>query len=110
MTQKCNIIMDTEFVKEVDDFADSLCISRSALITLALRQYINAYRQSNLMVDMCSALMRIADSAEKGLVPEEQIKELEHFEFIAKTMAQSMAVGAEKSDGQTEPPQAASLS
>lgn len=98
MTQRCNIALDCEFVREVDEFADSLCLSRSALITLALKQYMNAYKSTRVMLDMAAALQKIAESAEKGLVTDEQLKELEHYDFLSKVLSQNMGVsGSENS-------------
>lgn len=86
MYQRCNVNLDSEFVKEVDNFADMLCISRSALITLSLRQYINSYRSAHYLPEMARALERIANCAEEGTISED---ELRSFEILADKLSKA---------------------
>lgn len=76
---KINITMDDSLLSRADTFADNNYTSRSGLISLALRQYLDQQDLMHAIKSMCFAMQVIA---EKGEISEEQQKELEGFKLL----------------------------
>lgn len=76
---KINITMDDSLLSRADIFADNNYTSRSGLISLALRQYLDQQDLMQAIKSMCFAMQVIA---EKGEISEEQQKELEGFKLL----------------------------
>lgn len=81
---KVNITLDEELLQRIESFADDNYLSRSGLITLAATQYLVQAEASRAIVDISLALRKIADS---GVVTDEDRKQLEDFERLARLFA-----------------------
>ena len=76
---KINITMDDALLERADNFADNNYTSRSGLISLALRQYLDSQDLMQAIKNMCFSMQVIA---EKGEITEEQQKELDEFKIL----------------------------
>lgn len=83
---KVNITLADELMQRIDSYADENYMTRSGFISLAATQYLNQQEAFKLVKDMGLAMRKIAD---KGLVNDEVISQLEDWERMAK-----MIVGA----------------
>lgn len=83
---KVNITLADELMQRIDSYADENYMTRSGFISLAATQYLNQQEAFKLVKDMGLAMRKIAD---KGLVDDEVISQLEDWERMAK-----MIVGA----------------
>lgn len=74
---KIQISINKELLKKVDDYAESLFISRSGLISQALTQLLQADSMINAIVTTSIALTRIADT---GQISDDDMRKLKDFE------------------------------
>ncbi len=80
---KVGITMDEALMKRVDAYADANYMSRSALLSLAVTQYLNAAEVTHAIQDMALCMRKIADT---GKVDEETKRQLEDFERLSKML------------------------
>lgn len=80
---KIQMSLNDDLVTRVDKFAKENYLSRSALVSIALTQYLNANELTSAIRDMSLAMRKIADT---GLVDEETQKQLEQFELLSKML------------------------
>ena len=78
---KVQVTFDDELLRKIDDTADDLYISRSALVSLATSQFILAQEVSVMIKDMAFSLRKIADT---GSVTPDVMRQLEDFERYAQ--------------------------
>lgn len=78
---KINFTIDEELTQRMDDYCDDHYLSRSAFLTMAVSDYLNAREASLAVKDLAFTMRKIAD---KGEVDEESLRELEDFERMAK--------------------------
>ena len=81
---KINITMDDALLERADNFADNNYTSRSGLISLALRQYLDSQELTQAIKSMCFSMQVIA---EKGEVSKEQYKQLEEFKILVDMLS-----------------------
>lgn len=81
---KLSISMADELVSGLDAYAEENYLSRSGVISMACKQFIQAQEVSKALVEMSVQMRRIADSKE---MDEESKNALEHFEYLVKTMS-----------------------
>lgn len=80
---KINITMDDALLSRADTFADNNYTSRSGLISLALRQYLDSQDLMQAVKNMSVAMQVIA---EKGEISAEQQKELDSYKLLVDMM------------------------
>lgn len=80
---KINITMDDALLERADNFADNNYTSRSGLISLALRQYLDSQELMQAMKSMCFAMQVIA---EKGEINEEEKQKLDEFKMLVEML------------------------
>lgn len=81
--KKINVSLDEELIKRIDDYADSIYMNRSALISLACTQYINANALTNSIVSLSESLRKMADSGEYD---DEVLEKLKTFESMVQLL------------------------
>ena len=81
--KKINVSLDEELIKRIDDYADSIYLNRSALISLACTQYLNANALTSSIVSLSESLRKIADSGEYD---ESVLEELKYFEKMVQLL------------------------
>ncbi|MBQ5562933.1 MAG: hypothetical protein IIT39_06070 [Clostridia bacterium] len=81
MNTKMTISIEEEFLKIIDEYADSHFMTRSGLVQLALNQFL----QQQQIVDSWNRIADLMEQvAEKNEVTPEVKKELEDFERLAR--------------------------
>ena len=83
MTTKVQITLDENLLQRVDTYADDNYLSRSALCSLALTQYINSNDALKALSDIAIALKKIANT---GTISEDDKKKLDDFEIYAQML------------------------
>lgn len=78
---KVNITLADELMQRIDSYADENYMTRSGFISLASTQYLSQQEALKLVKDMGLAMRKIAD---KGIVADEIIAQLEDWERMAK--------------------------
>lgn len=81
---KVNVSLDDELLKKVDEFADEYYLSRSALIALALKQFISADEVKKAIKELSVSMSRIAES---GSVSDEDQKKLSDLMTFCKVLS-----------------------
>jgi metal-responsive CopG/Arc/MetJ family transcriptional regulator len=81
---KVNVSLDDDLMRRIDECADANYMTRSGFITLACTQYLNAADVTRAISDMALAMRKIAD---KGMVDNETLEQLQDFERIAKMLS-----------------------
>lgn len=81
--KKINVSLDEDLIKRIDDFADSVYMTRSALISFACTQYINANSLTNSIISLSESLRKMADSGEYD---EEVLEKLKTFESMVQLL------------------------
>ena len=81
---KVNVSLDDELLKKVDEFADNNYISRSALISLALQQFISADEVKKAIKELSVSMSRIAVF---GSVSDEDRKRLDELAAFCKVLS-----------------------
>lgn len=76
---KINITMDDALLSRADEYADNNYTSRSGLISLALRSYLDSQDLMQAVKNMSVAMQVIA---EKGEITPEQQKELDSYKLL----------------------------
>lgn len=76
---RINISIDDALLERADNFADNNYTSRSGLISLALRQYLDSQELIQAIKSMCFSMQIIA---EKGEITPEQQKQLDEFKIL----------------------------
>lgn len=74
---KVQVSMDNALVQRVDQYADDNYMSRSALVTLALTQFLNAQEVTSAVKDMAICIRKIADTGEVDSETQQQLSDLE---------------------------------
>ena len=81
--KKVQLSIDERLLDRADTFADDNYMSRSALFTLALTQYLNQNDAVNALRDVSLAVRKIADNGE---IDEQSKQQLEDFERLCTMM------------------------
>ena len=74
---KVQVSMDNALVNRVDQYADDNYMSRSALVTLALTQFLNAQEVTSAVKDMAICIRKIADTGEVDSETQQKLSDLE---------------------------------
>ena len=74
---KVQVSMDNALVQRVDQYADDNYMSRSALVTLALTQFLNAQEVTSAVKDMAICIRKIADTGEVDSETQQKLSDLE---------------------------------
>lgn len=74
---KVQVSMDNALLKRVDQYADDNYMSRSALVTLALTQFLNAQEVTSAVKDMAICIRKIADTGEVDNETQQKLCDLE---------------------------------
>lgn len=78
---KVQISINDDLLKRVDKYAKDNYLSRSAVITMSLNQYLLSYDMVTLIQDMDISMRKIADT---GKIDDDSLRQLEDFENFAK--------------------------
>lgn len=74
---KVQVSMDNALVQRLDQYADDNYMSRSALVTLALTQFLNAQEVTSAVKDMAICIRKIADTGEVDSETQQKLSDLE---------------------------------
>lgn len=74
---KVQVSMDNALVQRLDQYADDNYMSRSALVTLALTQFLNAQEVTSAVKDMAICIRKIADTGEVDNETQQKLSDLE---------------------------------
>lgn len=74
---KVQVSMDNALVQRLDQYADDNYMSRSALVTLALTQFLNAQEVTSAVKDMAICIRKIADTGEVDNETQQKLCDLE---------------------------------
>lgn len=80
--KKINFSIDEELLERADKYSSSNYLSRSALISLSLNQYLGQQEIFGLLRGMNVAMTKIAD---KGELDSEVMEQLEDFQRICNS-------------------------
>lgn len=86
---KVQMSLSEELVARADKYAKSNYLSRSAVVSIALNQFLTSCDMVSYLQDMSLAMRRIAD---EGKVDADTIKQLEDFERLAKILSSGNSV------------------
>jgi metal-responsive CopG/Arc/MetJ family transcriptional regulator len=79
--EKVQITMDSNLLKDVDDYCERNYLNRSWMISQACLQVVNQQKMVDAISNVSIALRNISDN---GTVDDETRKELETFETMCK--------------------------
>lgn len=74
---KVQVSMDNALLNRVDQYADENYMSRSALVTLALTQFLNAQEVTSAVKDMAICIRKIADTGDVDSDTQQRLCDLE---------------------------------
>lgn len=74
---KVQVSMDNALLKRVDQYADDNYMSRSAVVTLSLTQFLNSQEVTRLVKDMSICFRKIADNGVVDNETQEKLRDLE---------------------------------
>lgn len=77
---KVGITLNDELLKKMDDYAKENFMTRSGLISVAVRDYINSSEASRALVELSHSMSKIAKS---GKLDKATKKQLEDFNRLA---------------------------
>ena len=78
MVKRINVSLDEEVLQMIDDFTDKTHISRSALIGLSCRQYIDAQNKIPNIVEQFEELKKYLPNWSNGIQDmQDKVKELQ---------------------------------
>lgn len=80
---KVQVSLDDRLMERIDYYAKENYMSRSGMISIACTQYLNQYEAVNAVINMSVCMKKIAD---RGMVDEETMKELEDIERLCKML------------------------
>lgn len=83
---KIQMSLNDDLVKRVDKFAKENYLSRSAVVSISLNQYLNANEMTTAIREMALSMRKIADTGE---IDEETKKQLEDFERLSLILTTS---------------------
>lgn len=78
---KIQMSLKDDLVEKVDKYAKENYLSRSALVSIALNQYLLSHEVSTAIMEMSVAMRRIADT---GKLDDEAMRQMEDFERLAR--------------------------
>ncbi len=76
---KVQVSMDNALLKRVDQYADDNYMSRSALVTLALTQFLNSQEVKIALKDIAICTRKIADTGAVDSETQQKLFDLERF-------------------------------
>jgi metal-responsive CopG/Arc/MetJ family transcriptional regulator len=79
--EKVQITMETDLLKEVDDYCECNYLNRSWMVSQACLQVINQQKMVDALTNVSIAMRTISDN---GTLDDETRKELETFETMCK--------------------------
>jgi metal-responsive CopG/Arc/MetJ family transcriptional regulator len=79
--EKVQITMETDLLKEVDDYCERNYLNRSWMVSQACLQVINQQKMVDALTNVSIAMRTISDN---GTLDDETRKELETFETMCK--------------------------
>lgn len=71
---RIQISMDDDVLKRVDDFAKHAALSRSAFLSMAAVDYINAKEKAPLITSAFSSMAALVDSRVKGEISQDEFR------------------------------------
>lgn len=74
MITKVLVTVDVDVLARIDAFADSLSLSRSAFLSMAAIDYMNAKEKAPLITSAFSSLAALIDSRVKGEISQEDFQ------------------------------------
>ena len=74
---KIQMSLSEDLVKRLDNYANANYLSRSAVVTIAVTQYLQVNEMATMMSDISRAMKKIADTGEIDEETQNQIEKLE---------------------------------
>lgn len=71
---RIQISMDDDVLKRVDEFAKSAALTRSAFLSMAAIDYINAKEKAPLITSAFSSMAALLDARVKGEISQEEFQ------------------------------------
>lgn len=71
---RIQISMDEDVLKRIDDFAKSAALSRSAFLSMAALDYINAKEKAPLITSAFSSMAALLDARVRGEISQEEFQ------------------------------------
>lgn len=80
---KIQMSLSDDLVKRLDNYSKINYLSRSAAVTIAVTQFLNANEFTSMMYDMSMAMRKIADTGELDEETKKQLDKLQNaIEFL----------------------------
>lgn len=83
---KVQMSLNEDLVARADKYAKANYMTRSALVTTALNQFLLASELSSVLTEMSVCMRKIADT---GSIDESTKKDIEELELLAKRLVES---------------------
>lgn len=83
---KVQMSLNEDLVARADKYAKANYMTRSALVTTALKQFLLASELSSVLTEMSVCMRKIADT---GSIDESTKKDIEELELLAKMLVES---------------------
>nr|CDL66622.1 unnamed protein product [uncultured bacterium] len=83
---KVQMSLNEDLVARADKYAKANYMTRSALVTTALNQFLLASELSSVLTEMSVCMRKIADT---GSIDESTKKDIEELELLAKMLVES---------------------
>lgn len=80
---KKQVTIDEDLLRRAEDFADDNYLSVSALMCIALNQYLNGQEVANCMKSLSVAMQKIAD---EGQITEDAQRDLDDITRLAQAL------------------------
>lgn len=78
---KVQVTIDDELLERLDNYADDNYLNRSAVVTIAVSQYLTAREMQSAISSLSRTMKKIA---EEGEISEDEMKQLNDFERLAR--------------------------
>lgn len=80
---KFSVSMPDELVKEIDDVADEMFMSRSAFLALSANTYLSSIKVQRTLTSLNLALAKISET---GVLDDDTLAELDKFTSLTKLL------------------------
>ena len=81
---KVTLSLNDDLVKRIDDYALEMFMKRSAVVSLACIQFLDASEGIKAVKDMSVAMRKLADK--EGKIDDKMLQEIEDFERISNLL------------------------
>lgn len=72
---RINISIPDDFLPEVDSYASQFAMTRSGLITTALREYIDSRKKLPIITGMFNSFAQLLDDKANGRISDQEFKD-----------------------------------